>query len=334
MKNISKGLYNIIDKDGINKSIRNVLKRKIDFNTYTTPKGLRELREEICNVLNEDNKYKINYKDMIITSGSQQSLNLVIYSLLNSGDTVLIEQPTYYGAIEVFEKRKINLVDINLNSKGLDLEELEEKIKIYKPKMIYCVPSFNNPTGYVWTNSFRKKFLRIINKYKILVLEDDPYSLINYTKKNYRSLYDLNEGKNVIYLGTFSKYISPSISVGYIITSQDRMQLIYEFKESFDLCTSLFIQYVVLYYLKNNDIKEIVKKKIDKYKSLKKEMISYILREYKDMIVSYTEPKGGLFFLVKFKDEVDEQIFDNGNRFYISGSHLNEARINICSLLN
>ncbi len=333
MKNMSKGLYNIIDKDGINKSIKNVLKSKIDFNTYATPKGLRELREEICNILNEDDKYKISYKDMIITSGSQQSLNLIIYSLLNSGDIVLIEQPTYYGAIEVFKKRKINLVGIDLTNDGLDLEELEKKIKKYKPKMIYCVPSFNNPTGYVWSNNYRKKFLNIINKYKILVIEDDPYSLINYTNKKYKSLYVLNEGRNVIYLGTFSKYISPSISVGYIATSQDRMKLIYEFKESFDLCTSLFIQYVVLDYLKNNDIKEIVESKIDKYKELKKKMIRYILREYKDKIVSYSNLKGGLFFLVKFKDNVDENVFDNGNMFYINEGHLNEARINICSFL-
>ena len=333
MKNKSLGLYNIIDNEKINKSINNVLSSGINFNTYTSPKGLKELRVEISNFLNDIWNYNVNYKDMLITTGSQQSINLIAYSLLNEGDTVLIEQPTYFGAINVFKNKKVNLVGIDLTEEGFDLNILENKIIKYHPKLIYVTPTFNNPTGYSWSNNYRKKFLEIINKYDILVLEDDPYSLINYTNYQYRSLYELNKGKNVIYLGTFSKYISPSINVGYIISNNSILKKIYSFKESFDLCTSLFTQLIVLDYLKNNNIKEIINNRVSIYKKLLINTINYINKEYKGEVLSYSNIKGGLFIHIKFKNQIDSNIFETGNNYYIDNTHNNETRINICNIL-
>ena len=117
----------------------------------------------------------------------------------------------------MLKKRNIKLIGIDLQEEGFNLVELEQKIIKYSPKLIYVVPTFNNPTEYSWTDKNRKKFLQIINKYNIIVLEDDPYSLINFSKSKYKSLYNLNKGKNIIYLGTFSKLISPSINVGYVL---------------------------------------------------------------------------------------------------------------------
>ena len=332
MKNKSLGLYNIIDIGGINKSITNVLSSNINFNTYTSPKGLKELRIEIVKFLKKIWNYDINYKDLLITTGSQQSINLIAYSLLREGETVLIEQPTYFGAIKVFENRKTNLIGINLTEDGLNLKDLEEKIIKYKPKLIYVTPTFNNPTGYSWSNNYRKRFLKIVNKYNVLILEDDPYSLINFTNIKYKSLYELNNGKNVIYLGTFSKYISPSINVGYILCNSNVLDIIYSYKESFDLCTSLFTQLVVLDYLRNNDILSIVRKKVNVYKKLLKHTIEEINNNYSQDILNYSKPKGGLFIHLKFKEAVSLDIFENGNNYYIDENHNNETRINICSL--
>jgi len=333
MKNNSLGLYNLIDEEGINKSINNVLSSNIDFNTYTSPKGLKELRVQISGFLNSTWDYKVNYQEMLITTGSQQSINLVAYSLLNEKDTILIEQPTYFGAINIFKNRKINLVGINLNEDGMDLKELEEKIIKYNPKLIYVIPTFNNPTGYSWSNNYRKKFLKIINKYNVLVLEDDPYSLINFTNLKYKSLYELNKGKNIIYLGTFSKYISPSINVGYILAKSDILKTIYSFKESFDLCTSLFTQLIVLDYLQNNNIKELIDKKIPTYKKLLDETIKTINHDYAENILSYSKVKGGLFVHIIFKEQQESNLFEIGNNYYIDKNHDNETRVNICSVL-
>lgn len=325
--NKSLGIYNIIDDKLIEKSINNVLNSNIDYNTYTTPKGLKELRIEIINFLNDIWNYKVSYNNMIITNGSQQSLNILSNILLHSGDTIFIEQPTYSGTIKVFKNKDINIVGINLLEDGIDLIGLEEKIKKYKPKLIYVTPTFNNPTGYSWSNSKRLEFLKIINKYNILVIEDDPYSLINFTNENFNTLYKLNKGKNIIYLGTFSKYISPSINVGYIL-SDTYINELYKEKELNDLCTSTFIQLVILDYLKNNNIKELTNKKIPKYKKLYNKTIKYL----KENNIEYSSSKGGLFIHLKFNNKIDNDIFENGNEYYIDNNHDNESRINICSI--
>lgn len=333
MINKSLGIYNIIDKNCINKSINNVLNSNINFNQYTSPKGLKELRVQISNLLTGTWSYNVNYKNMLITTGSQQSINLIAYSLLNEGDTVLIEQPTYFGALNIFKNRKVNLIGIDINEKGINLEILENKIKKIHPKLIYVTPTFNNPTGYSWSNSYRRKFLKLINKYNILVLEDDPYSLINFTSYKYRSLYELNDGKNIIYLGTFSKYISPSINVGYILCDDKYLKTIYSFKKSFDLNTSLFIQLIILDYLKNNDLEKLVAKRILRYKCLLNKTISYLKQNYSNSLISYSKIKGGLYIHTKFSGEIDDKQFENGNNYYIDENHSNETRINICSLL-
>lgn len=329
MQNKSLGLYNLIDATGINQSIQNVLASNIDFNTYTSPKGLKELRIEITKFLNEYWHYNVSYKDMLITTGSQQSINLVAYSLLKENDTILIEQPTYFGAINVFKNRNVNLIGIDLTENGFDLRRLENKIIKYKPKLIYVTPTFNNPTGFSWSNSYRKKFLKIINKYNILVLEDDPYSLINYTKTKYKSLYEINKGKNIIYLSTFSKYISPSIKVGYILSESTILNKIYKFKENFDLCTSLFNQLVILDYLNNNDLNEVILKKVSVYKVLLKKTIKDLKKN--KFLLKYSNVKGGLYIYVKFNNKVNDNIFTNLKDYYISGKHENETRINICN---
>lgn len=329
--NKSLGIYNLIDKNGINKSIANVINSNLDFNTYTTPKGLKELRIEISTFLHRLWNYNINYKNMLITSSSQQSINLIASSIINDGDTIFVEQPTYFGALDVFKKKNIKLVGIDLYEDGLNLEMLEKEIIKHSPKLIYVTPTFNNPTGYAWTNKNRKEFLQIINKYHLMVLEDDPYSLINFTNHKYNSLYKLNKGKNIIYLGTFSKLISPSINVGYILYNKENIDKIYSFKKSFDLCTSAFIQYVVLDYLKNNNLEKIINDKIIVYKNLLNKSIKELNENYKNQIDYFSIPKGGLFYLVQFKDKINEDEFESGDSYYIDGQHNNITRINICS---
>lgn len=329
--NKSIGIYNLIDRDGINKSIRNVVSNNIDFNTYVTPKGLNCLRAKIAEFINKIWEYNVNCKDMLTTSGSQQSINLIAYSMLKEGDTVLIEQPTYFGAIDVFKNKKVNLVGIDLEEDGLDLKMLEKNIIKYSPKLIYVTPTFNNPTGYAWSNENRKEFLEIVNKYNVIVLEDDPYSLINFTNNKYESLYKLNNGNNIIYLGTFSKLISPSVNVGYIIANNKIINAIYSFKESFDLCTNVLLQYVVLDYLSNNDLEKIVNDKILKYKTLMEKSINELKGKYKGEIEFVSNSKGGLFYFVKFRSNMDTELFEDGNKYYINGTYDNITRINICS---
>lgn len=326
--NKSLGLYNLIDEEGINRSIQNVINRKIDFNTYGSPKGLKELRIKIAEFLHDAWNYQGDDKNILITTGSQQSINLITYSHFKKSVVILVEQPTYFGALDVFKKVDCKLVGVNLTTDGLNLSDLEEKIREYQPRAIYVTPTFNNPTGLVWSNRARKEFLDLINKYNVLVIEDDPYHFINYTDNKYRTLYEMNDGQNIIYLGTFSKLISPSINVGYIICDEDMMKSIYDYKNSFDLSTSLFIQYVVLDYLSNNNLLSIIDNKIPVYKELFNKSIKELNKED---IEYYPKLQGGIFYLVKFKDKIDLDKYESINKYFIDGNYSKMTRINICS---
>ena len=132
---------------------------------------------------------------------------------------------------------------------------------------------------------------------------------------------------HIIYLGTFSKYISPSINVGYIITNNYINEL-YKEKELNDLCTSLFIQLIVLDYLQKNNIKKLINKKIPIYKKLHNKTIEYLNKNN----IEYSNSKGGLFIHLRFKEGIDNNIYENGNNYYIDNNHDKESRFNICSI--
>lgn len=328
MQNLSSGNYNIINENKIKKSIQRVINNH-QYNYYSSPKGIKELRIKISELISNLWDFQINYNNMLITTGSQQSINLITDILLKKHDSIIIEQPSYYGAINVFRNKNLNMIGVPINENGIDLINLEKQIIKSKAKVIYAVPTFNNPTGYAWSDKNRKEFLNIINKYNITVIEDDPYSMINFTDEKYESLYKLNNGKNIVYLGTFSKLISPSVNVGYILVNNETINKLYKTKESYDLCTSLFNQYVVLDYLSNNDLVEEIHQKIPLYKKkiefLQKELINIYGEN-----IEFSKMKGGLFFLIKFMNHQVPKQFNDGLEYFIDNNYKNYLRINIC----
>lgn len=329
IKDISSGNHNLINDKNLRFCIEQVLNDN-QYHGYSSPKGIKELRLQISSFLRELWKYEVDSSNMIITSGSQQSINLVIDAFLTEKDSILVEQPTYFGAMKIFRSKKINMIGISIHEDGIDLEELERKIIEEKPKAIYVVPTFNNPTGYAWSLENRIRFLELVNHYHLLVIEDDPYSMIHFTDQEYPSLYQLNHGKNIIYLGTFSKYISASINVGYILTEESTISKLYEYKEAYDLCTSLFYQQVILTYLKNFNLISEIENKISNYKKLLEKSLSKIKKDYGDYI-EYTNPKGGLFFLVHIKK--GSLPFQDKQMYFIDNTKDNYLRVNICSNL-
>ncbi|MDO4283584.1 MAG: PLP-dependent aminotransferase family protein [Clostridia bacterium] len=330
MENLSSGNNNIINEKKIKESIQRVINTK-KYNHYASPKGIKELRIEISKLINKLWNFKISASNILITTGSQQSINLVSDILLHQGDTILIEQPTYSGTIKIFRNKSIHMIGINISEDGIDIQALKKAIIQNDPKLIYVVPTFNNPTGYAWEYENRLAFLSIINQYHITVIEDDPYSMLNFTNQKYDSLYKLNNGKNIIYLGTFSKLISPSINVGYIIAESSVINELYQYKESYDLCTSLFNQYVILDYLENNDLQAEINLKIAKYQQLLKNTEYDLKNKYKDNIIIH-HPKGGIFLFIKFLNIPIPPTFENGSNYFISKIDNHYSRVNICCL--
>lgn len=290
----SSGLYNLISKEEINKSISRVLNSEYDYN-YVSNKGIKELRKEIVKFVDIKD---ITYHDILITNSSSESIRLIA-SLLNKHDTILVEEHTYFGAKEIFNNLGLNVIDVKLNNDGIDTNDLKEKIDKYNPRMIYTIPTFNNPTGITWKNNVRKEFINVIKDKNIYVIEDDPYSLLNYTNESYEKLYNL-DNKRVIYISSFSKYISPSFSVGYIIANKDILDRLYISKRS-ELGSNGFIQNVVLEYLKNNNLKELINKKVPLYKELIIKSKNYLNDNGYEIVY---EISGGIFILVSKDNEI------------------------------
>ena len=290
----SSGLYNLISKEEINKSISRVLNSEYDYN-YVSNKGIKELRKEIVKFVDIKD---ITYHDILITNSSSESIRLIA-SLLNKHDTILVEEHTYFGAKEIFNNLGLNVIDVKLNNDGIDTNDLKEKIDKYNPRMIYVIPTFNNPTGITWKNNVRKEFINVIKDKNIYVIEDDPYSLLNYTNESYEKLYNL-DNKRVIYISSFSKYISPSFSVGYIIANKDILDRLYISKRS-ELGSNGFIQNVVLEYLKNNNLKELINKKVPLYKELIIKSKNYLNDNGYEIVY---EISGGIFILVSKDNEI------------------------------
>ena len=290
----SSGKHNLIDKDLINESINRVINGEYDYN-YVSSKGVKELREKIVEFTNIKD---ITYHDILVTNSSSDSIR-VIASLLSRGDTILVEEFTYFGAIDIFNQYELNVIKVKLNSDGIDINDLKDKIKKHNPKMIYVIPTFNNPSGITWNELIRKEFIDIINEYNVSVVEDDPYSLISYDNKKYTKLIEL-DNKHIIYISSFSKYIAPAFSVGYIISNKSILDKLYLIKRN-ELCSNGFIQYVVLDYLTYNDLKGIIKEKIREYKKCLKRSIKYLnLNGYDYKFI----PKGGIFMLVEKDNKI------------------------------
>ena len=309
--------------------IKNCLKELVDTDTnlysYVTPKGLKELRVSVANYLKNRLNMKINENNMTITSGSQQSIYLLSRILLKQDDTIISEEPTYFGAIAVFKEVGVNVLTVKIDNDGINLDELKEKISINKPKFIYVVPTFHNPTGICWNNKVREEFLNIINKYDITVIEDDPYFELNYTDSEIKTLYELNNGKNIIYLSSFSKLICSSLNVAYILANEETTKRLYQYKMLNDMNTSLFIQKFVNLYLNKYNVEEDIRIK----KEIYEENIKLIKEQLKDEFdnISFSNIQGGLYMTISLPNiKIKPSLYEKN---YFNEEYQNYIRINI-----
>ena len=315
----------MIEKNKINECVNELLNTDNDLYSYVSPKGLKELRISISKYLKKKLNTEISDSNILITSGSQQSIYLLSRVLGKENDFIISEEPTYFGAIEVFKKIGFNVITTSINDNGIDIEELKSNINIHEPKFVYLVPSFNNPTGISWTNENRKEFLKIINKNNIIVIEDDPYSEFCYSDNKYKSLYELNGGKNIVYLGTFSKIICPSLSVGYIVSNKGTIDKLYEYKLLNDMNTSLFIQKFINLYLNKYNIFDDISSKVLVYKENINKIKRKLLEVNKDII--FSDIKGGYYMTASIPNlSNNPHIY---KKSYFDGKGKDIIRINI-----
>ncbi len=209
--------------------------------SYQDIRGFLPLRECISQLMQKSN-IKSNAENIQIISGAQQGIDIISKALLNQGDYVITESPTYTGAIAVFKSRGAEICDVEINKDGPDLNVLEYNLKKYNCKLIYTIPSFQNPTGHSYSNLKRRELLKLAERYNAYVIEDDYVSDLDFDNRGFVSLKSEDKGNRVIFIKSFSKIFMPGLRLGFMIVPSDIHGNILEAKHTSDISTSGLIQ--------------------------------------------------------------------------------------------
>ncbi|MFC1898585.1 PLP-dependent aminotransferase family protein [Candidatus Cloacimonadota bacterium] len=309
---------------------------------YGTTEGDDKLREFIAKNYNDEG-FKITKDNILITTASQQGLDLLAKVFIDRGDKVMVGLPSYLGGLGAFNAYGADMVGIEFDEHGMRSDKLEEhlavlKAKGEKPKFIYIIPDFQNPAGITMPVSRRKEIIKIAKEYDVLIVEDSPYKQIRFEGEDQTSLYALDGEGHVINLGTFSKIFVPGFRIGWVIADVEILDKFIIAKQSTDLCTSPFVQKIAAKYIEKGLFAENLKRTIQSYKE-KKEVMMNAFEKYMPEGVTWTNPEGGLFLFVTLPDYMDTEdlfikaikkkvAFVIGSVFHCDGSGKNTMRIN------
>lgn len=261
---------------------------------YGVTEGYAPLREEVKKILAERGVFDPEYDDVIITSGAQQANELSAKVLCNEGDTLLVESPCFIGSLNAFKSYHVDLQGVALEDDGINIEELEQKLKAGGVKLVYLIPNFQNPTGKTMSWEKREKAYELCGRYGAVILEDNPYGDLRFEGEDIKSIKTLDTEGRVIYSGTFSKILAPGIRVGYVCAHKDIIQKIVVCKQVADVHSTMWSQMLAYRFLKRYDLNEHLAKLKVVYKHKTELMLSEIEKSFSSKI-SYTRPQGGLF---------------------------------------
>lgn len=276
--------------------------------------------------------------DLVVTSGSSQGIDFFSRTMIEKGDVMLAESPSFLGALQTFRLADADVKTVSMEQDGVNTDELEEKIRQYNPKFFYTIPTFQNPSGITMSAEKRQKVYDICKQYGVLILEDDPYAELRYSKQPLLSIKALDTEGIVCKLSSFSKTISPGLRVGYAIAHKDIIAKFNLLKQGADVHTSNLTQVMVMEFLKRGYYEEHVKMLCTEYKKQRDAMCGAIDR-YFPQSAKRTDPDGGLFVWVTLSEGIHaREVFDAcvaqnvafvvGPPFFAEGGHENTLRMN------
>jgi 2-aminoadipate transaminase len=275
---------------------------------YGPTEGFEETKDCILEVMGAEGMLP-DPDDIIVTTGGQQGIDLVTKTLVDPGDVVICEAPTYPGAVPVFCSYQADVVQVECDEDGMDVEALERLLRELRaegrrPKFIYSVPSFQNPAGVTLSLERRQRLVELARANEILVVEDNPYGLLRYEGEPMPPLYQLDGGDFVIYIGTFSKILSPGIRLGWTVAPPPVMEKIVLGKQAADLCTSTLTQYFVREYFAERRWQRYIDDLVEIYRR-RRDIMLEALHNHFPAEATWTEPEGGLFICATLPDYID-----------------------------
>lgn len=309
---------------------------------YGSTEGDPELREQLLKRANNAGM-KAEDHNLLITTASQQALDLISKIFIDRGNSVVVGIPTYLGGLSAFRSYGAELHGVPLDSEGMSSVELDKKLTELqkadkKPKFVYIVPDFQNPSGITMTEKRRKEILEVTYDHDVFVIEDSPYRELRYKGNHEPTIHSLDTKRNVMLLGTFSKIFIPGFRIGWVFAHRDVIDKMTIAKQGTDLCTSPFNQRIAAEYLKRGLLDPQIER-IKKQYSEKMELMLSELEKNMPEGVTWTKPDGGLFLLVTVPENIDlEKEFPKalerkvayviGSAFTHDNSRKNTMRIN------
>ena len=310
---------------------------------YGSGQGHPHLREQICDVMALEG-IKANPDDVLVTTGSQQALDLISRIFIDPGDVVLVEAPSYVGALGTFAQYEASVVHIEMDENGLIPEALRQAIKTLRYqgrriKFLYLIPNYQNPAGVLLPADRRSEILDICRSEKIFIVEDNPYGLLGFDRPSPNAM-RAEDSENVIYLGSFSKTIVPGFRIGWALVPQSLKEKLVIASESSILCPSNFSQMAIASYLANQPWREQIASFCALYKVRRDAMLS-ALDAYFPKAATWTKPAGGFYVWVTLPPEIDTKAmvpraiaakvaYVPGTAFYADGFGSWSLRLSYC----
>jgi 2-aminoadipate transaminase len=309
---------------------------------YGTTEGEAPLREEICKWMMRE-KSAVRPDNILVTAGSQQGLDIVSKVFLDPNDIVILELPTYIGGLQAFTAYRAKMIGVPQDDHGMKMDLLEKKLanlakRGKKPKFIYVVPDFQNPSGVTLSLERRVRLLELAYQYEVPILEDSPYRDLRFEGKPVPAIYSLDKEGQVMVLGTFSKILCPGLRLAWIMAPSEWMERMIIAKQSMDLCCSTYNELLVAEFMKRGLMLKQVEKIRELY-SKKAERMLEALKKYMPKGVRWTRPEGGLFLWVKLPKKMSSndllpKAIENkvayviGSAFHCNGKGQNTMRLN------
>lgn len=310
---------------------------------YSTTEGYKPLRAKISDRINRKFQTCVGADNILITSGSQQALDLSGKLFLDEGDVVLCESPTYLAAISAFKAYQPHFIEVPTDEYGMIISELARILETTdRIKFIYVIPDFQNPTGKTWPLSRRQEFMGLIRKHQIPVIEDNPYGELRFEDERPPSLKSMDSNGLVIFTSTFSKTFCPGMRIGWIAADTKLIEKYVLIKQGADLCTSLRSQMEISCFMDRYDLDWYVERLIALYRNRRDAMVEELTATLPPG-VKFTRPNGGLFLWVELPEYMKANTllqaclnsnvaFVPGDSFFPNGGVENTLRLNYSNM--